>query len=114
MKYDEYRLGGTSLSSPLVAGMMALANQKAGHDLGFINPALYALAGSDSFRDIVDPAKTMAMVRTNFNNGEDASDGRSWSVRTMNFTGTIHTVPGYDDVTGLGTPWLPKLVEALS
>ena len=63
-KYDEYRIGGTSLSSPLVAGMMALANQAAGHDLGFINPALYQLAGSDAFRDIVDPAKTVAVVRT--------------------------------------------------
>ena len=47
-------------------------------------------------------------------NGEDASGGRTFSVRTMNFTGTLHTIPGYDDVTGLGTPWLPKLVAALS
>jgi subtilase family serine protease len=114
VKYDEYRIGGTSLSCPLTAGMMALVNQAAGHDLGFVNPALYALAGSNSFRDIIDPAKTVAVVRTNFANGEDVSGGRTFSVRTMNFTGTLHTVPGYDDVTGLGTPWLPKLVAALS
>jgi hypothetical protein len=28
--YDEYRIGGTSLSSPLFAGVMALADQAAG------------------------------------------------------------------------------------
>jgi subtilase family serine protease len=114
VKYDEYRIGGTSLSCPLMAGMMALANEAAGHDLGFVNPALYELAGSDSYRDVVDPAGPMTMVRTNFINGEDVSGGRTWSLRTMNFTGTIHTAPGFDDVTGLGTPWLPKLVDALS
>jgi subtilase family serine protease len=114
VKYDEYRIGGTSLSCPLMAGMMALANEAAGHDLGFVNPALYALSGSDSYRDVVAPAGPMTMVRTNFINGEDVSGGRTWSLRTMNFTGTIHTAPGFDDVTGLGTPWLPKLVDALS
>ncbi|HEX5501138.1 MAG TPA: S53 family peptidase, partial [Thermomicrobiales bacterium] len=36
------RFGGTSLSSPLFAGMMALADQAAGHPHGFANPALYA------------------------------------------------------------------------
>jgi subtilase family serine protease len=111
--YDEYRIGGTSLSSPLFAGMMALANQAAGHDLGFVNPALYQLAGSDSFRDIVDPAKTVAVVRSNWRNSQSPSQGRSFSLRSMNDTGTLHTTPGYDDVTGLGTPLLSKLVQAL-
>ena len=112
--YDEYRIGGTSLSSPLFAGMMALANQAAGHDLGFINPALYQLAGSDSFRDIVDPAKTVAVVRANWANSQSSSQGRSFSLRTMNDTGTLHTIPGFDDVTGLGSPLMTQLVQALS
>src|SRR6266705_3347506 len=30
VKYSEFRLGGTSLSSPLIAGIMALADQAAG------------------------------------------------------------------------------------
>ncbi len=30
--------------------------------------------------------------------------GLTFSLRTMNQTGTLHTVPGYDDVTGRGTP----------
>ena len=39
--YDEYRIGGTSLSSPLFAGVMALADDLLGHHHGFINPTLY-------------------------------------------------------------------------
>ncbi len=42
--YDEYRIGGTSLSSPLYAGMFALAVQKHG-SYGLANPALYAARG---------------------------------------------------------------------
>jgi subtilase family serine protease len=112
--YDEYRIGGTSLSSPLFAGMMALANQAAGRDLGFINPALYQLAGSDSFRDIVNPASPVAVVRSNWVNSQSSTQGRSFSLRSMNDTGTLHTTPGYDDVTGLGSPLMTKLVQALS
>lgn len=104
VKYDEYRIGGTSLSCPLIAGIMALADQAAGHPHGFANPAFYSLAGSAAYIDIVSPASTVAVVRTNFNNGEDASAGLSYRLRTMNQTLSLLTTPGYDDVTGLGTP----------
>src|SRR6185436_10259879 len=33
--YDEYRIGGTSLSSPIFAGIMALADQRSGAPHGF-------------------------------------------------------------------------------
>ena len=36
--WDQYRIGGTSLSSPLLAGVVAVADQAHGHSLGFINP----------------------------------------------------------------------------
>ncbi|HEY1625433.1 MAG TPA: S53 family peptidase [Streptosporangiaceae bacterium] len=39
-----YVVCGTSESTPLFAGIVALADQKAGHPLGLINPALYKLA----------------------------------------------------------------------
>jgi len=78
-----------------------------------LRPALYQLVGSDSFRDIVDPAKTVAVVRANWANSQSPSQGRSFSLRTMNDTGTLHTTPGYDDVTGLGSPLMTKLVQAL-
>jgi subtilase family serine protease len=104
VKYSEYRLGGTSLSSPIMAGIMALADQAAGHPHGFANPVFYSLAGSASFTDIVNPASTVAVVRTNYNNSVDASAGLNYGLRTMNQTLSLQTTPGYDDVTGLGTP----------
>jgi subtilase family serine protease len=104
VRYAEYRIGGTSLSSPLIAGIMALANQAAGHPLGFVNPLLYGLAGTSAFTDVANPSSTVAMVRSNYVNGVDASNGLSYVLRTANQTLSLQTTPGYDDVTGLGTP----------
>jgi subtilase family serine protease len=101
--YDEYRLGGTSLSSPLFAGLMALADQKAGAPHGFANPAFYAHAGA--FTDVLS-VKT-AVARRNFVNGVDGSDGTVDRLRTFDdYSGspTQHTGPGWDNVTGLGVP----------
>ena len=101
--YDEYRIGGTSLSSPIFAGLMALADQKAGHPHGFANPAFYA--NKASFYDVLS-VKT-AVARRNFNNSVDVSAGTSDHLRTFDdYSGspTQHTNPGWDNVTGLGTP----------
>ena len=40
---------GTSGSAPLWGGLVALADQYAHHDLGFINPAIYSIARSSSY-----------------------------------------------------------------
>src|SRR2546425_1046075 len=80
------------------------AARSAGHPHGFVNPLLYSLAGSSAFTDIVDPQSTVAVVRTNYNNNVDPSGGLSYRLRTMNQTLSLDTTPGYDDVTGLGTP----------
>lgn len=101
--YDEYRLGGTSLSSPIFAGLMALADQKAGHVHGFANPLFYANPGR--FYDVLS-VKT-AVARRNYNNSVNANAGTSDFLRTFDdYTGspTQHTGPGWDNVTGLGTP----------
>jgi subtilase family serine protease len=101
--YDEYRIGGTSLSSPIMAGIMALADQSAGTPHGFANPLFYSNAGA--FYDVLS-VKT-AVARRNFNNGVDASAGTSDFLRTFDdYSGspTQHTNPGWDNVTGLGTP----------
>ena len=113
VKYSEYRLGGTSLSSPLIAGIMALANQAAGRDLGFVNPLLYSKAGSSAYHDVTSPASTVATVRTNYVNSVDASDGLSYVLRTANQTLSLQTTPGWDDVTGLGSP-TSSFLQALS
>jgi subtilase family serine protease len=111
VQYSEYRIGGTSLSAPLFAGIMALADQCAPAPHGFANPLLYSLAASAAFRDIVSPAATVAVVRTNYNNSVDASAGLSYRLRTANQTLSLHTTTGWDDVTGLGTP-APGLLTA--
>ena len=41
-----FLVGGTSCSSPQFAGIVALADQVAGHGLGLINPTLYKLAAN--------------------------------------------------------------------
>jgi subtilase family serine protease len=101
--YDEYRIGGTSLSSPLFAGIMALADQKAGHPHGFANPLFYD--NPAAFYDVLS-VKT-AVARRNFNNSVDASAGTSDRLRTFDdYSGSTsqHTGRGWDNVTGLGTP----------
>jgi subtilase family serine protease len=105
--YDEYRIGGTSVASPLMAGMMALADQAAGSPHGFANPAIYAQAGGPGLYDVVQnpTGQQEAVVRVNYNNSESASDGLAYSLRTLDYPGqtTLATTPGYDDITGVGT-----------
>ena len=103
-KYSEYRLGGTSLASPLFAGITAVADQYAGKALGFLNPRLYKLAGSSAFHDIVAPSKSVGVVRVNFANSFDASAGLNTLLRQFGVPESIFARPGYDDVTGVGTP----------
>src|SRR5256885_3044934 len=43
-----YVVGGTSAGAPQWAGLIAIADQMAGHNLGFINPALYRIATKPS------------------------------------------------------------------
>jgi subtilase family serine protease len=102
--FGQYRIGGTSLSSPLFAGLMALANQAAGHHLGFANPALYDLSNTGAFHDITAPANKVAVVRTNYLNNTNSSGGTQKLLRTAGDTGTLSSAPGYDDSTGLGSP----------
>ena len=63
---------------------------------------------------IVDPPSTLAAVRSDFANGENAADGINYSVRTLNQTESLHTIPGYDDVTGVGTPNGEAFLQALA
>ena len=48
------RIGGTSVSCPIFAGIEADAQQAAGHPLGFANPAIYRRYGTTAFHDVTD------------------------------------------------------------
>ncbi len=105
IQYSQYRIGGTSLSSPLMAGLIAVYDQALGGSLGFLNPLIYFLNGTAAYHDVNDgTAVTTGVVRVDYVNGFDASGGLRTSLRTENQTGTIYTRKGYDDVTGVGTP----------
>ena len=110
--YDEYRIGGTSLSSPLMAGIMAVGQQSRGSTIGFANPLIYGLP-SGAFHDVVTPASTVADVRADYANSENGLAGILYSIRRMNVTWTLSTRSGYDDVTGRGTP-NDSFISALS
>jgi subtilase family serine protease len=102
-RYSEFRLGGTSLASPLFAGLEALVVQGTGR-LGQANPWLYSRAAG-AYRDVSGPAPVPAVVRVNFNNSVDASDGTTTLLRSLDDEAqSLHVTPGWDNLTGLGSP----------
>ena len=102
--YDQYRIGGTSLAAPLLAGTMADADQLDGFHHGFINPVIYQLSPRTPAVTDVTPVSAKGLVRVDYADTVDASQGYVYSVRTLDDqTTTLHTTKGYDNVTGLGT-----------
>lgn len=100
-QYSELTIGGTSVACPLFAGTMALAQQYTKHRMGFANPRLYKVHAA-AFRDIL-PAQNKAV----------AIPGGGVAA-TFDFPGiSLHTTPGYDNVTGLGAPNGIQFLNAL-
>ncbi|MFI9833948.1 protease pro-enzyme activation domain-containing protein [Streptomyces sp. NPDC051913] len=106
-KYSEYRIGGTSLASPVIAAVQALAQEaRGGKAIGFANPSIYAKYGSKVYHDVTDnpTGSGLAVARVDFVNGYDATDGLTTSVRSLGKDSSLIAVKGYDPVTGVGTP----------
>jgi subtilase family serine protease len=89
---------GTSAATPLWAGVIALADQQAGQHLGFVNPAIYAIARGpayhQAFHDVVTGDNSVLWptgVAVGYNAG-----------------------PGWDPVTGWGSPDAQYLVPLLA
>ena len=85
---------------------MSIADQVAGHPHGFANPALYRLYGSPALYDS-KPVTGIGVVRVDYANSVDATDGLVTSLRSLDVeeTGTtLTTRRGYDDITGIGSP----------
>jgi subtilase family serine protease len=96
-----YLIGGTSLATPMFAGIVAIANQYAGHRLGFLNPALYRMAVHPKRNGIVD-------IRHGGNSVTFRQDGQRVHVDGF---GALH---GYDLASGLGTVNAARFVPALA
>lgn len=95
-----YIFGGTSEASPLFAGVVAVADQAAGHDLGFLNPTLYALASHG--------AKGIVGVTTGNNTVTFSQSGKTYTV-----PGYLAAAP-YSLAAGLGTVNGTNLVRELA
>jgi len=91
-----YGVCGTSAAAPMFAGIAAITDQYAGKDLGLINDDLYALANS--------PAAATALF--DVTRGDNIQEGSGVAGYTAG--------PGWDAVTGIGTPNAAALVPALA
>ncbi len=107
VQYSEYRIGGTSLASPVIAAVQALAQEaRGGKAIGFANPSIYSKYGTKAYHDVTDnpTGSGLAVARVDFANSVDATDGLLTSVRSLGKDSSLSAVKGYDDVTGVGTP----------
>jgi subtilase family serine protease len=131
-RYGQFKEGGTSLASPLLAGVIADADQKAHVSLGFLNPVLYkAFSVAGTYDDILPPPhpKATAVIRVDFANSVDNSAGYVMSLRVIDYQGpetycdatgncatrlvTLNAARGYDSLTGLGSAG-PSFVSELA
>jgi subtilase family serine protease len=149
-EYCEDDIGGTSLSSPLMAGVFAVVNQArkaAGKPVvGFANPMLYGIGSlgdgttfnNAPINEIVAPTEPVSVLR---GYAANLNEARVVTVNSVPFLITTSpfalevcglalcqgidevfnytslspesyppTPAGYNDVTGLGVPWVPQLI----
>ncbi len=127
-EYCERSIGGTSVSSPLLAGVLALVNQQRFANrqgpIGFANPALYklntgAMGTSAPIFDIGAPQQYPTAVLSHSLGSVNLVIAAINSVPDENFNviqgvdSSLKTTSGYDNVTGLGVPNIPSFVQAL-
>jgi subtilase family serine protease len=92
---------GTSEATPMFAGIVALADQVAGHSLGLINPALYAMSAAHApgLVDVTAGNNSVSFLQPNLVTVKGYAAG-----------------PGYDLASGVGTvdaaQFVPELAEA--
>jgi subtilase family serine protease len=89
---------GTSAATPLWAAVVTLADQQAGHHLGFVNAALYRVGLSASYDDAF----------------HDVVAGDNSVLTTTALITGYPAVPGWDPVTGWGSPDAQVLVPLLT
>jgi len=126
-------VGGTSLATPMFSAVMAIAAQKAGHGLGQAAPLVYNLPAG-AVTDV--PATSSPNNVTGVINGDPQSAdslaaplenttsyfsalynspfSTRWFVITFGTDSSLTTGPGWDNVTGVGTPDGWNFVNALA
>jgi subtilase family serine protease len=134
-------IGGTSLSCPMFSALMAIAAQKAGHGLGQAAPLVYGLpagavidvvpvGSATNVTGLIDgsPISAAALAKTGVFNGPptlfntttfysalyNSPFSTRWFVITFGTDTSLRTRPGWDNVTGVGTPNGLKFVNAIA
>jgi subtilase family serine protease len=87
---------GTGAAAAQWAGLMALADQDARHDLGFVNPAIYRIARSSRYHKAF----------------HDVTTGNNLTIGPVSHP--YHAGPGWDPVTGWGSPNAQALIPLLA
>lgn len=114
--YHTSHLGGTSLSAPLVAGIVAAAQQGQGKPFGLINPALYKLAGTSA---VTDPRPLASSSPVLWRGVVCPGLPVCGQPTLITFDDQVQklerqvTLKGYDNMTGVGTPNGQKFIPAL-
>jgi hypothetical protein len=102
-----------------MAGVQAVAQGST--RLGFANPRIYKLATIAARTNGAKPSPyydetpqgDVANARADYANGVNADDGVVFSVRTFDEDTSLTTTPGWDDVTGVGSP-TPKYLDEIA
>jgi subtilase family serine protease len=89
---------GTSGSAPLWGGLIALADQYAHYDLGFVNPVIYRIARSSSYSQAF----------------HDVTTGNNSVTSGQGIVTGYQAGPGWDPVTGWGSPNAQVLIPLLT
>jgi subtilase family serine protease len=116
--YVEETYGGTSVASPLVAGMVTAAQQGQKSAFGDVDPILYRLLGTGAVNDTLpltsaSPALYHGVVCDQYTCGiELATEFDVQSYNMVGYTGQV-TLKGYDNMTGVGTPNGQVFIAAL-
>ncbi|HUH63946.1 MAG TPA: choice-of-anchor D domain-containing protein [Terracidiphilus sp.] len=117
-------VGGTSVSSPAMAGIMALVVQKTGSNQGLANPVLYQLAGKENFANCdSDSGKVTNSGACIFNDITYGNNVQPCTAGTPNcnvnsqgdqygIVSGYNSAKGYDYTTGLGSVNAYNLVHA--
>ena len=106
------------MAAPLVAGIIADAQQGQHEAFGFTDPVLYRLNGTPALHDILpSTSRTPALFRGEVCGAQFCHRALLFTFDDQNpsmpfYTGQV-TLKGYDNMTGIGTPRGQRFIRAL-
>jgi subtilase family serine protease len=115
-------IGGTSVASPIMAGVMALINQKAGALQGNPNTVLYGLAAKESYSGCSSESVGLTGSNCIFYDVDTGTNAMPCDTGSPDCSGTdvygvlsgYAATAGYDLATGLGSVNVANLVNAFA